>query len=324
MIRVAITGYGNIARGVEGAVNSSADMELVAIFTRRDPALLKAATPGVPVVALEQAEQWADKVDVMVICAGSATDLPEMTPLLAKHFNVVDSFDTHATIPQHFAAVDAVASASGHLALTSSGWDPGLFSLARVYSQAVLPDGQGYTFWGRGVSQGHSDAVRRIDGVVDCRQYTVPVESAMERVRRGEQPQLKSGEMHTRECFVLTEPGADQERITREICTMPNYFDEYQTSVEYISAEQMQAEHSAMPHGGFVIRSGNTEHAKHVIEFSLKLESNPEFTGSVLTAYARAVYRMHEKGQCGCITVLDVAPALLSPLDGEDLRAHYL
>ncbi len=324
MIKIAIFGYGNIARGVEAAVNSSTDMELVAVFTRRNPDTVQIASAGVPVLGLSDLDNWTDKVDVMVICGGSATDLPELTPMLAAKFNVVDSFDTHATIPQHFANVQTAAAQSGHLAMTSSGWDPGLFSLARVYAQAVLPQGESYTFWGRGVSQGHSDAVRRIAGVVDCRQYTVPIEAAMQRVRNGEQPHLSTGEKHTRECYVVAEEGADLERITREIKTMPNYFDEYETSVHFITAQEMAAQHSAMPHGGFVIRSGNTQHAQHVIEYSLKLESNPEFTGSVLAAYARAIHRLHAKGQIGCVTVLDVPPAAISPLDADELRAHYL
>ena len=326
-IRVGIMGYGNLGRGVEHAVAAAGDMELCAVFTRRDPASLTIQTPNVPVVAAAEAEAWADKLDVMILCGGSATDLPVQTPALAEKFNLINSFDTHAKIPEHFAAVDAAAKKGGKLAMISLGWDPGMFSLNRLIATAVLPEGKNYTFWGRGVSQGHSDAVRRIEGVVDARQYTVPVPAAVEKVRNGENPELGTRDMHTREVFVVAAEGADKAKIEQEIKTMPNYFADYDTTVTFISAEEMKEKHSGLPHGGFVIRSGVTgfekEH-RQVIEYSLKLDSNPEFTASVIAAYARAACRMAAEGQTGCKTVFDVAPAYLSPLDSAELRAHLL
>ncbi len=325
-MRLGIYGYGNLGRGVECAVRQNPDMELVRVFTRRNPAAVKTLT-GVPVVAADDVKMYKDDIDVMIICGGSATDLPVMTPRLATDFNVVDSFDNHSHIPDHFAAVQEAALAGGRLALISAGWDPGLFSLARLYASSVLPDGKDYTFWGRGVSQGHSDAVRRIDGVLDARQYTVPVESAMARVRSGEGPDLTTREKHTREVFVVAAEGADRDRIEREICGMPAYFADYDTTVRFISAEEMKRDHSELPHGGFVIRSGatglNREHG-HVIEYSLKLDSNPEFTSSAIIAFARAIGRMAARGETGCRTVFDIAPADLSPLSREELRAHML
>ena len=326
-VRLAIYGYGNLGRGVENAVKHNPDTELVAVFTRRDPATVKINTPGVRVLRSEDAPKYKNDVDVMVICGGSATDLPAQTPALARDFCVIDSFDTHAHIPDHFAAVDAAAKASGKLALISAGWDPGLFSLNRVIAESVLPGGKTYTFWGKGVSQGHSDAVRRIEGVLDARQYTVPVPSALEQVRSGAMPELSTRQKHTREVFVVAAEGADRDRIVREIVTMPNYFDEYDTTVHFISAEEMKRDHSALPHGGFVIHSSRTgadDSNSHVVEFSLKLDSNPEFTASVIVAYARAVDRLYKQGRTGCVTVLDVPPALLSPLDYKDLLAHSL
>ena len=326
-IKLGIIGYGNLGRGVEIAAQAAADMELVAVFTRRDPASVKILTPEVPVLHVDQAEQWADKIDVMILCGGSATDLPVQTPKFAKLFNVIDSFDTHARIPEHFANVDAAAKESGKLAIISCGWDPGMFSLNRVYANAVLPDGEDYTFWGKGVSQGHSDAVRRIPGVKNAKQYTVPVESALEAVRSGSNPQLTTRDKHTRECFVVLEEGADAAAVEKAIVEMPNYFADYNTTVHFISEEELLREHSGMAHGGFVFRSGKTgvngEH-KHIIEYSLKLDSNPEFTTSVLVAFARAAYRLHQQGQTGCKTVLDIPPACLSPMSGEELRAHLL
>jgi len=326
-IRIGICGYGNLGKGVELAVSQAPDMELAAIFTRRDPATLKVLTPGVPVVRTEEAPQWQDRIDVMMICGGSATDLPVQTPAFAKMFNVIDSFDTHARIPEHFANVDQAAREAGKIAVISCGWDPGMFSLARLYSNAILPDGNDYTFWGKGVSQGHSDAVRRIKGVKNAKQYTIPVESALEAVRSGSQPELTTRQKHTRECFVVLEEGADPARVEKEIVEMPNYFADYDTTVHFISEEEFARDHTGMAHGGFVFRTGTTgvnkEH-KHVIEYSLKLDSNPEFTTSVLTAFARAAFRMHQEGACGCKTVFDIAPAYLSPLSGEELRAHLL
>lgn len=326
-IKLGIIGYGNLGRGVEIAARAAADMELVAVFTRRDPASVKILTPEVPVLHVDQAEQWADKIDVMILCGGSATDLPVQTPKFAKLFNVIDSFDTHARIPEHFANVDAAAKESGKLAIISCGWDPGMFSLNRVYANAVLPDGEDYTFWGKGVSQGHSDAVRRIPGVKNAKQYTVPVEGALEAVRSGSNPQLTTRDKHTRECFVVLEEGADPAAVEKAIVEMPNYFADYNTTVHFISEEELLRDHSGMAHGGFVFRSGKTgvngEH-KHIIEYSLKLDSNPEFTTSVLVAFARAAYRLHQQGQTGCKTVLDIPPACLSPLSGEELRAHLL
>ncbi len=326
-IRVGILGYGNLGRGVECAVRQNPDMELAAIFTRRDPASLQVLTPNVPVVKAEEAAQWADRIDVMILCGGSATDLPVQAPQLAQWFSLVDSFDTHAKIPEHFAAVDAACAAASTTALISGGWDPGLFSLNRLYASAILPQGETYTFWGKGVSQGHSDAIRRIQGVVDARQYTVPVPQALEQVRSGERPQLTTRQKHTRECFVVAEPGADLARIEHEIKTMPNYFADYDTTVTFITLEELRRDHSGLPHGGSVLRSGTTgwngEH-NHTVEYSLQLDSNPEFTSSVLVACARAVYRMHGAGQTGCKTIFDVPPALLSPLSGEELRRQML
>ena len=327
MINIGIVGYGNLARGVESAIRQNPDMCLKAVFTRRDPDKLTIRTPGVPVVALADAEKWVGIIDVMILCGGSATDLPQMTPAFAKMFNVVDSFDNHANIPKHFAAVDAVAKENGHTALISVGWDPGLFSLNRLYASAVLPQGRDYTFWGTGVSQGHSDAVRRIPGVIDARQYTIPVPEAMDRVRAGENPDLTTREKHTRCCYVVTEEGADQAAIEEAIKTMPNYFEPYDTTVHFISAEEMARDHAGLPHGGSVIRSGvtglNGEH-KQTIEFKLTLDSNPEFTSSVLVACARALTRMAGRGQTGCKTIFDLAPADLSPLSQEEMLAHLL
>lgn len=325
-IRIGIYGYGNLGRGVELAVQQAPDMELQAIFTRRPVTSVQPAT-AVPVVAAAEVEQWRDTIDVLVLCGGSATDLPEQTPRLAEQFNVVDSFDTHAAVPEHFAAVDAAARRAGTLGVISVGWDPGLFSLARVYGASILPDGVSYTFWGRGVSQGHSDAIRRIAGVEDARQYTVPVPAALEAVRRGEQPQLTTRQKHTRECYVVAKPGADREQIRQEIVTMPHYFDEYDTTVHFITKEELERDHKGIPHGGTVIRSGKTgaagEH-RHTVEYRLALDSNPEFTASVLTAYARAVFRLRQEGAVGCKTVLDIPPAYLSPLDGAALRREML
>ena len=324
-MRIGIYGYGNLGRGVECAITKNPDMTLAAVFTRRDPAALKIATKGVPVVAAAEIEQWKDKVDVLILCGGSATDLPKMTPALASHFHVVDSYDNHFSIPRHYKAVNEAAEAAGHVALISCGWDPGMFSLNRLYSNCILPDGSDYTFWGRGVSQGHSDAIRRIEGVLDARQYTVPVEEAMERVRRGENPTLSTREKHRRECYVVAAPGADQEAIRREIVTMPAYFADYDTTVTFISAEEMQANHAGLPHGGSVIRTGCTsDRACQTIEYRLTLDSNPEFTGSILTAFARAVYRMAQRGESGCKTVFDVAPVDLALAAREDLIAHLL
>ena len=325
-MKAAILGYGNLARGIESAILQAPDIELTAVFSRRDPAGIKTVT-NVPVYSVNDILNYKDEIDVLFLCGGSATDLPVQTPEYAKYFTVVDSFDTHARIPEHFAAVDAAAKAAGNVAVISAGWDPGMFSLNRVYANAILPDGKDYTFWGKGVSQGHSDAIRRIDGVKDARQYTVPVESVLERIRNGETPELTTREKHTRECYVVAEEGADLARIEKEIVTMPNYFSDYDTTVHFISEEEFNRDHSEIPHGGFVFRTGATgfekEH-KHVIEYSLKLDSNPEFTGSVLTAFGRAVYRMYREGMTGCKTVFDVAPAYLSPLSGEELRAHLL
>ena len=325
-IRVAILGYGNLGKGMECAVKQNDDMELVAVFTRRDPATVKTLT-DVKVYNVDQLLSMQDKIDVLVLCGGSATDLPKQTAEYAKYFNVVDSFDTHARIPEHFAAVDAAAKKAGKVSLISCGWDPGMFSLNRLYANCVLPEGKDYTFWGKGVSQGHSDAVRRIEGVKDCRQYTIPVEKAVEAVRSGSNPELTTREKHTRECFVVAEEGADLAKIENEIKTMPNYFSDYDTTVHFITEEEMKRDHSGLPHGGMVIRTGVTgmekEH-KHVIEYSLKLDSNPEFTGSVIVAYARAVSRMNKEGMSGCKTVFDVAPAYLSPKSAEELRAHML
>ena len=325
-MKIAIYGYGNLGRGVETAVAAAPDASLVGIFTRREPSLVTTVT-GAPVYAADDVMKYKDEIDVLVICGGSATDLPKMTPMLAAHFNVVDSFDTHKNIPAHFDAVDKAAKNGSTVALISCGWDPGMFSLARAYASAVLPDGQDYTFWGRGVSQGHSDAIRRIDGVVDARQYTVPVLRAMNAVRNGENPTLTTREKHTRECYVVAEEGADLARIEKEIKEMPNYFADYDTTVTFITREELLRDHSGIPHGGSVIRTGKTGKGKengHVIEYSPKLDSNPEFTASVLVAYARAVARLAEKGEYGCKTVLDIPPVLLSPETPEALRARLL
>ena len=325
-MKIGIYGYGNLGRGVEAALRQNTDMEIVGVFSRRDPAKVKTVT-GIPVYSASLVEDFATEIDVMIICGGSATDLPEMTPMLAKHFNVVDSFDTHARIPEHFANVDAAAKAAGHTALISAGWDPGLFSLARLYMNTVLPEGKDYTFWGRGVSQGHSDAIRRIPGVADARQYTVPVPSALESARSGENPDLSTRQKHTRECYVVAEEGADRAKIEKQIKEMPNYFADYDTTVTFITAEEMKRDHAELPHGGQVIRSGATgEGGKHthVMEFSLKLDSNPEFTASVLVACARAVGRMNSRGDFGCKTLFDVAPADLSPLTPEEMRKKLL
>ena len=326
-VRIGIVGYGNIGRGVEVAIRHNPDCELAGVFTRRDPATVKLTTEGGKVYPVGELAAHKDDIDVCIICGGSATDLPKQTPELAKLFNVVDSFDTHARIPEHFANVDAAAKESGHVGIISVGWDPGMFSLNRLYGNAILPDGKDYTFWGKGVSQGHSDAVRRIKGVKDAKQYTIPVEAALEAVRNGENPELTTRQKHTRECFVVAEEGADLARIEEEIKTMPNYFDEYDTTVHFISQEELDRDHSGIPHGGFVIRSGKTgwnNENSHVIEYSLKLDSNPEFTSSVIVAYARAAYRMNQEGQKGCKTVFDVAPAYLSALDGAELRKKFL
>ncbi len=323
-IRVAIAGYGNLGRGVEWAVSQAPDMELVALFTRRDPSSVKTRTE-IPVYSFDKAPSMKDGVDVMILCGGSANDLPTQTPALAKYFNVVDSFDTHAKIPEHFAAVDAACRASGRVGIISVGWDPGMFSLMRLIGGAVLPGGKDYTFWGRGVSQGHSDAIRRIPGVLDARQYTVPVESALERVKCGEMPELSTREKHTRECFVVAEEGADLAAIEKAIVTMPNYFADYDTTVNFISMEELRDKHSGIPHGGKVIRTGKTgEGNTHVIEYSLKLDSNPEFTASVITAYARAAYRLSAEGEVGAKTVFDIAPKYLFEESAEYQRANLL
>ena len=327
MIRIGIAGYGNLGKGVEAAVKNNPDMELVAVFSRRDPDSVKIRTEGVKVYPFEKITDYKDDIDVIINCGGSAKDLPESTPAIAEHFNVIDSFDTHARIPEHFASVDAKAKAGNKVAVISVGWDPGMFSLNRLYMNAILPNGNDYTFWGKGVSQGHSDAIRRIDGVVDARQYTVPVESAVESVRNGENPTLTTRQKHTRECYVVAEDGADKARIENEIKTMPNYFADYDTTVSFISLEELQRDHAGIPHGGSVIRSGFTGfdlETKHTIEYSLRLESNPEFTGSVLAAYARAAYRLSQNGESGCKTVFDVAPAQLIAQSGEEIRARML
>ena len=326
-IRIGILGYGNLGKGVESAVMQNPDLELAAVFTRRDPENLKIKTPGARVLGTEALKEMQDEIDVLVLCGGSATDLPVHTPEYAKMYNVVDSFDTHAKIPEHFEAVDRAAREGGKTGIISCGWDPGMFSLNRLYADCILPQGQDYTFWGKGVSQGHSDAVRRIVGVKDARQYTVPVPQALEAVRSGSNPELTTRQKHTRECFVVAEEGADTARIEQEIKTMPNYFADYDTVVHFISEEEMARDHSGLPHGGCVIRTGrtgvNAEHG-HVIEYSLKLESNPEFTGSVIAACARAAYRMNQEGMCGAKTVFDIAPSYLSPKSSEELRAHLL
>ncbi len=323
-IRIGIYGYGNLGRGIETALAHAPDMTLAAIFTRREPGTLKTAGTA-PVYAASAAEQYRDAIDVMIVCGGSATDLPKMTPMLARQFNVVDSFDTHASIPAHFAAVDEAARQGGHTAVICAGWDPGLFSVNRIYADAILPDGETYTFWGKGVSQGHSDALRRIDGVLDARQYTVPVEAALDAVRHGKRPTLTPRQKHTRECYVVAAPDADRARIEREIKTMPHYFDEYDTTVHFITQEELNRDHRAMPHGGFVIRSGHTgaEHTQ-VIEYRLQLASNPEFTAGVLVACARAAWRLNGEKALGAKTMADLPPSYLSPLDGATLREKYL
>lgn len=326
-MKIGILGYGNLGRGIECAIRQNEDMELAAVFTRRNPENVKILTEGVPVYPAEELENMQGKLDVLILCGGSATDLPEQTPSYAKYFNVIDSFDTHARIPEHFDNVDAVAKESGHVALISCGWDPGMFSLNRLYANAVLPNGKDYTFWGKGVSQGHSDAIRRVEGVKDGKQYTIPVEDALAAVRNGENPELTTRQKHIRECFVVAEEGADQAKIEETIKNMPNYFADYDTTVHFISQEELKRDHSEIPHGGFVLRSGVTgwekEHS-HLIEYRLKLDSNPEFTSSIIAAYARAAYRLAMEGQSGCKTVFDIAPAYLSPKSGEELRKTML
>ena len=326
-IRVGIFGYGNLGRGIEAAIRTAPDMTLAAVFTRRAPESVKLRTEGVPVFAASSAAEHTGDIDVMIMCGGSATDLPEQTPAMAKYFCVVDSFDTHARIPEHFANVDAAARESGKVAVISAGWDPGMFSLNRLYAAAVLPDGKDYTFWGKGVSQGHSDAIRRIEGVADAKQYTIPVQAALDEVRSGAQPTLTTRQKHTRECFVVAKEGADKALIEQQIKQMPNYFADYDTTVHFVSAQELARDHSGIPHGGFVIRTGKTGfdgENNHVIEYSLKLDSNPEFTASVIVAYARAAVKLHRAGECGCKTVLDIPPALLSPESPEELRRKLL
>ncbi|MBO5374580.1 MAG: diaminopimelate dehydrogenase [Clostridia bacterium] len=325
MIRIGIYGYGNLGRGIESAIAQNNDMELACVFTRRDPTSVKINTKGAMVLHSSEVTKMTDKIDVMVICGGSATDLPEQTPYLAKYFNVIDSFDTHAKIPEHFDRVNKSAIENGKVAMISVGWDPGMFSLNRMYAGAILPDGKDYTFWGKGVSQGHSDAIRRIDGVLDAKQYTIPVDSALEAVRSGSNPELTTRQKHTRECFVVAEEGADLTKIENEIKAMPNYFADYDTTVHFITRDELVKNHSGIPHGGFVIRCGVTGNGnKHIIEYSLKLDSNPEFTASVIVAYARAVARLAREGACGCKTVFDIAPAYLSPKSGAELRKELL
>lgn len=326
-IRIGILGYGNLGRGVECAVKQNPDMELVAVFTRRDPSQVEILTKTAAVCSVNDAADWKDRIDVMILCGGSATDLPKQSPEYAELFNIVDSFDTHAKIPEHFANVDASAKEGKKVAIISVGWDPGMFSLNRMYANAILPVGEDYTFWGKGVSQGHSDAIRRIKGVKNAKQYTIPVNSALEAVRSGKNPKLTTREKHTRECFVVLEEGADAERVAEEIKTMPNYFADYDTTVHFISEEELMRDHSGIPHGGFVLRSGSTgweEENHNLIEYSLKLDSNPEFTSSVIAAYARAAYRLAKEGQVGCRTVFDIAPAYLSAKSAEELRATML
>ena len=326
-IRLGIVGYGNLAKGAECAIRQNPDMELLAVFTRRNPESVRVLTPGVTVCHIDDVGAWQDKIDVMLLCAGSATDLPEMTPAFAEKFNVIDSFDTHANIPTHFANVDAASKKGGKIALISAGWDPGLFSVNRLYAGAILPQGQDYTFWGKGVSQGHSDAVRRIEGVADCRQYTIPVEAALEAVRKGENPVLTTRQKHTRYCYVVAKEGADKAAIEEAIKTMPGYFADYDTTVEFITAEEMAKNHAGLPHGGNVIRTGTTgweNESTQVIEYKLTLDSNPQFTASVLIACARAIFRMKNRGITGCQTIFDIAPADLSPVSREELLAHLL
>lgn len=326
-MKIGIIGYGNLGRGIECAIKQNEDMELAAVFTRRNPSDVKILTEGVPVYPVDEIEKMEGKLDVVVLCGGSATDLPRQTPVYAKYFNVIDSFDTHARIPEHFEQVNAAAKEGGHVALISCGWDPGMFSLNRLYANAILPEGNDYTFWGKGVSQGHSDAIRRVEGVKDGKQYTIPVEEALKEVRSGSNPQLSTRQKHIRECFVVPEEGADLAKIEETIKNMPNYFADYDTTVHFISEDELKRDHSGIPHGGFVFRTGVTgwdKENKHVIEYSLKLDSNPEFTASVLLAFARAVNRLHQEGQTGCKTVFDIAPAYLSPKSGEELRKHLL
>lgn len=326
-MRIGIMGYGNLGKGIECAIKQNDDMELVAVFTRRNPESVKILTEGVNVYSADDAISMKDDIDVLILCGGSATDLPEQTKEYAKYFNVIDSFDTHARIPEHFANVDTTAKENGNIALISAGWDPGMFSLNRLYGNAILPEGKDYTFWGKGVSQGHSDAIRRVEGVANGKQYTVPVEAALQAVRNGENPDLSTREKHTRECFVVAEEGADLDKITETIKHMPNYFADYDTTVTFITEEELQKNHSGIPHGGFVIRSGKTGwngENTHIVEYSLKLDSNPEFTASVIVAYARAIFAMKNEGMTGCKTVFDVAPAYLSPLSNEELRKQLL
>lgn len=326
-MKIGIMGYGNLGKGIECAIKQNPDMELAAVFSRRNPETVKILTEGVKVYPAEDALKMKDQIDVLILCGGSATDLPVQTLEYAKYFNVVDSFDTHARIPEHFANVDAAAKENGNIAVISCGWDPGMFSLNRLYANCILPQGRDYTFWGKGVSQGHSDAIRRVEGVADGKQYTIPVESALEKVRNGENPDLTTREKHIRECFVVAKEGADKAKIEQEIKSMPNYFADYDTTVHFITEEELQRDHKGIPHGGFVIRSGKTgwnEENSHIIEYSLKLDSNPEFTASVIIACARAAYRMKKEGMAGCKTIFDIAPAYMSPLSGEELRAHML
>ncbi|MBO5461027.1 MAG: diaminopimelate dehydrogenase [Ruminococcus sp.] len=326
-IQIGILGYGNLGRGVECAIKQNPDMKLCAVFTRRAPETVQILTKDAVVCNVSEIEKWTDKIDVLIICGGSATDLPEQTPKYVQLFNVIDSFDTHAKIPEHFANVDAAAKEAGKIGIISVGWDPGMFSLNRMYANAILPQGSDYTFWGKGVSQGHSDAIRRIAGVKDAKQYTIPVEAALDAVRNGENPELTTRQKHTRECFVVLEEGADAAKIEEEIKTMPNYFADYDTTVHFISEEELKRDHSGIPHGGFVLRSGTTgwnNEYNNIIEYSLKLDSNPAFTSSVLVAYARAAYRMANEGQSGCKTVFDIALAYLSAMSNEELRAHLL
>ena len=326
-IRVGIMGYGNLGRGIECALKQNNDMELVAVFSRRNPDTVKILTEGVKVYKAEDVVKYKDEIDVLILCGGSATDLPVQTPEFAKNFTVVDSFDTHAKIPEHFANVDAAAKENGTVAVISAGWDPGMFSLNRLYANAILPEGKDYTFWGKGVSQGHSDAIRRVEGVANAKQYTVPVDAALTAVRSGSNPELSTREKHTRECYVVAEEGADKERIAAEIKSMPNYFADYDTTVNFITEEELQKNHAGIPHGGFVIRSGKTGwnlENNHIIEYSLKLDSNPEFTASVIVACARAAVRMKSEGMKGCKTIFDIPPAYLCNIYAEDLRAHLL
>ena len=327
MIKIGILGYGNLGKGVESAVCQNPDMELAAVFTRRNPENLKIRMENVPVLSADCLPEMKDQIDVLILCGGSATDLPKQTPEYAKYFNVVDSFDTHAKIPEHFDAVDAAAKENNTTAMISVGWDPGMFSLNRLYGNVILPEGKDYTFWGKGVSQGHSDAIRRVEGVKDAKQYTIPVDAALEAVRSGSNPELTTRQKHLRECFVVADEGADLAKIEETIKTMPNYFADYDTTVHFISEEELKEQHSGIPHGGFVLRSGVTgmdKENKHLIEYSLKLDSNPEFTASVIVAYARAAYRMSQEGMTGCKTVFDVPPAYLSPLSGAELRKNLL